>query len=61
MSKDQKGFVHRGIFKLKWFLMIVAVLILVRLEKKGKITVTDIVILMDYRLKMPSMDWNIIQ
>lgn len=42
--------------------MIIAVLILVRLEKKiySKIAVTDIVILMSNRLKIPSMDWNII-
>lgn len=26
----------------------------------SKIAVTDFVILMDHRLKMPSMDWNII-
>lgn len=44
--------------------MIIAVFILVRSEKKkgySKIAVTDIVILMDSRLKKPSMDWNIIQ
>lgn len=41
---------------------------LVKLEKKKNIyskrkaiAVTDIVILMDNRLKMPRMDWNIIQ
>lgn len=42
---------------------------LVKLEKKKiyiyskrkAIAVTDIVILMDNRLKMPRMDWNIIQ